>query len=489
MSQTKAQLIQPVGVVTTKGVVVTGVVTATSFDGDVVGSATSIISGSNLNLGIVTATGGVSAFSGDFTGTATGIQTGSAIKAGSFTATSFTGDFTGTATSMAQGTGFKAGTVTSTPADTTYTVTVSGGKFYLDSIQTPTPSFYPRATYTFDQSDSSNATHILRLATAADAAGSTEYTFQVTTNGTPGSSGAWTKIVVSPSAPDTLYYYCTAHSGMGGSINITNHLQGGLTGAVTGDVKGNVTGDLTGDVTGDVTGNVTGNVTGDASGYAGGLGVNYNGGWTGAGTSQITAGVVTATTFYGDGSNLSGVSGGPVSQQEVTINSATTNIDLSNGNVIYATQSADTTINFTNVTNGDVWFIRTKDNNDTARTITWPSYVHWDGGSAPTLISESIAGDAQVFLFVTRNEGTTWYAKEVVNYNLDVPFNWWRWGLSDNGNQAGLLGQNSNVIYSSPVQIPGSWTGVAGRLSVKQDGTLWALGQDGHCQAGQNFVD
>ena len=53
MSQTKAQLIQPIGIVTAGGVVVTGVVTASSFDGEVVGTATSIISGGNLNLGDV----------------------------------------------------------------------------------------------------------------------------------------------------------------------------------------------------------------------------------------------------------------------------------------------------------------------------------------------------------------------------------------------------------------------------------------------------
>ena len=103
MSQTKAQLIQPIGIVTAGGVVVTGVVTASSFDGDVVGTATSIISGGNLNLGDVNAT----TFSGDFTGNATGINTGADIKVGSFTATNFTGDFTGTATSMMRGTGSK----------------------------------------------------------------------------------------------------------------------------------------------------------------------------------------------------------------------------------------------------------------------------------------------------------------------------------------------------------------------------------------------
>ena len=150
MSQTKAQLLDPVGVVTTQGVVVTGVVTATSFSGDVVGTATSIISGGNLNLGDVNAT----TFSGDFTGNATGINTGADISVGTFTASSFTGDFTGTATSMMRGTGFKAGTVTATPANVTYVVTVGsktggGNAFYLDGIEAPVPSLYPGATYTF----------------------------------------------------------------------------------------------------------------------------------------------------------------------------------------------------------------------------------------------------------------------------------------------------------------------------------------------------
>ena len=134
-------------------------------------------------------------------------------------------------------------------------------------------------------------------------------------------------------------------------------------------------------------GPVTGNITGNVSGHAGGLGVSYNGGWPGAGTSQISAGVMTATTFYGDGSNLDGVSSGPVSQQAVTIDGASTTIDLSNGNLIYATQSADTTVSFANSENGNVYFIRIKDDTSTARTISWPDSVKWDGGSAPTLLS------------------------------------------------------------------------------------------------------
>ena len=111
---------------------------------------------------------------------------------------------------------------------TTYTVTVSnpgsGNKYYLDGNLSYNPVLYPGSIYTFDQSAASNSGHPLRFATAADAAGSTEYTTGVETNGTPGSSGAYTRITVAADAPDTLYYYCTNHSGMGSYVNIGNNV-------------------------------------------------------------------------------------------------------------------------------------------------------------------------------------------------------------------------------------------------------------------------
>ena len=107
----------------------------------------------------------------------------------------------------------------------TFTVTVvstgSGNKYFIDGVQTPTLELVEGATFRFDQSDSSNSSHPLRFATAADASGGTQYTTNVTTNGTPGSSGAYTQIEVASSAP-TLYYYCTNHSGMGGQANTPN---------------------------------------------------------------------------------------------------------------------------------------------------------------------------------------------------------------------------------------------------------------------------
>ena len=110
----------------------------------------------------------------------------------------------------------------------TYTVKVvsdSGNKYRFDDFGTSavTLDLQEGGTYTFDQADSSNSGHPLRFYTASDKSGG-EYTTGVTTNGTPGSSGAYTRITVAASAP-TLYYQCSAHSGMGGAIN-TNSTTG-----------------------------------------------------------------------------------------------------------------------------------------------------------------------------------------------------------------------------------------------------------------------
>jgi len=121
------------------------------------------------------------------------------------------------------------GTVSvNTTTVTTYTTTVAtgtnsygtGNKFYIDGSVSPTLNLTEGQTYKFDQSDSSNSTHPLRFSTTANGthAGGSEYTTGVTTNGTPGSSGAYTQITVASGAP-TLYYYCTNHSGMGGTAN------------------------------------------------------------------------------------------------------------------------------------------------------------------------------------------------------------------------------------------------------------------------------
>jgi|10_taG_2_1085330.scaffolds.fasta_scaffold16364_3 hypothetical protein len=103
----------------------------------------------------------------------------------------------------------------------TFTVTVSGGKYYIDSVQQPTINLAEGGLYKFDVSDSSNENHDLRFSTTSDGthAGGSVYTTGVDNSGTPGDADAYLQIQVATSAPDPLYYYDTNNSGLGGQAN------------------------------------------------------------------------------------------------------------------------------------------------------------------------------------------------------------------------------------------------------------------------------
>tara|TARA_R100001510_G_scaffold23489_1_gene20645 strand:- start:639 stop:5048 length:4410 start_codon:yes stop_codon:yes gene_type:complete len=93
----------------------------------------------------------------------------------------------------------------------------AGNKYTLNGIRQESIALTVGKTYIFDQSDSSNSGHPLRLSTTSNGThgGGTEYTTGVTTTSTQ------TQIVVSSSTPSPLYYYCSNHSGMGGNIITT----------------------------------------------------------------------------------------------------------------------------------------------------------------------------------------------------------------------------------------------------------------------------
>ena len=115
-------------------------------------------------------------------------------------------------------------------ATITYTVTVAtgtnkygtGNKYYINGEANVVLYLQEGNTYIFDQSDSTNGTHQIAFSTTdngthATPAG-TAYTTGVTSTGTPGTAGAKTTFNVAPvrtTGAPLLFYYCTAHSGMG----------------------------------------------------------------------------------------------------------------------------------------------------------------------------------------------------------------------------------------------------------------------------------
>ena len=108
----------------------------------------------------------------------------------------------------------------------TFTVTVSGGKYYIDSVQQPTINLAEGGLYKFDLSDSSNNGLNFRFSSTSDGthSGGSIYTTGVDTSGTPGTTDAYLQIQVAdggdyPAAPDPLYYFDTTTSGMGGQVN------------------------------------------------------------------------------------------------------------------------------------------------------------------------------------------------------------------------------------------------------------------------------
>jgi len=70
--------------------------------------------------------------------------------------------------------------------------------------------------YKFDQSDNSNTGHPLLI--YLDAAKGQSFTTNITTNGTPGSAGAYTQIKVGGYTPHVLYYQCSSHAFMGNKL-------------------------------------------------------------------------------------------------------------------------------------------------------------------------------------------------------------------------------------------------------------------------------
>ena len=102
-------------------------------------------------------------------------------------------------------------------------VTVSNNKFVLDGVEQQDFTVLPGMIYKFDVSSSTisapSPSHVFGLSTSAE---SGAYTDGVTTSTeAQGSAGAWLKWDVPLDVADTIYYRCTAHTGMGGELTLS----------------------------------------------------------------------------------------------------------------------------------------------------------------------------------------------------------------------------------------------------------------------------
>jgi len=95
---------------------------------------------------------------------------------------------------------------------------------------------------------------------------------------------------------------------------------------------------------------------------------------------------------------------------ETAVSVPSTTIDCDEGNLFYKTISSNTTFSFSysgiNLTSNDAYAFTLILTVSGTRTVSWPASVDWAGGSAP---DAPASGETDVFVFVTRNGGSTWY--------------------------------------------------------------------------------
>jgi len=317
------------------------------------------------------------------------------------------------------------------------TVVNSGGnKYALDGTVQQLALLTPSVTYRFDQSDSSNSGHPLLLSTTSNGThgGGSAFTTGVTAVGTPGSAGAYTQVKLEQDAPDTLYYYCSSHSGMGGEIDVRatvsslsdlgvtstaaelNILDGVTSTAAELNILDGVTSTA-------AELNILDGVTSTAAE------LNILDGVTSTATELNILDGVTATTAelnYLDITTLgltaaskavSADANGVVSfdngtTEESTVVSSSSNaatINLRDGNVFTHTLSENVTYTFSNpaASGRASAFILKVVQDSSARTITWPGTVDWAAATAPTITATNAGID--VFAFITVDGGSNYY--------------------------------------------------------------------------------
>ena len=215
-----------------KGAVVTGVATATNFTGDLTGTASlaSNLTGTpNITVGTISASGNVS-----IGGTLTyedvtnidsvGIITarnGIKVTSGNIDITSGgIGGYNQLSATFGTTVTYIVKVIAKTAAHR-YNGTGSSNGYTVDGVESPYITLTPGRTYKFDQADNSNSSHPIKFYLNADKTGL--YEGGVTVNGTAGSAGAYTQIVVNDYTPTVLHYQCVNHAYMGNAVNTSSN--------------------------------------------------------------------------------------------------------------------------------------------------------------------------------------------------------------------------------------------------------------------------
>ena len=303
-----------VGFSTSGNIKATGIITATTFSGSLIGNVTGDLTGTASTATLAnTATVAVNAqgLTGSPSVTVsninvTGVGTVASLEATSLTTPVFTGHNSiraphGTSTTIVV-------TVAAKTAAHRYNGSGSSNGFKLDGVEAPFLTLTPGRTYIFDVSDGTNSGQPFRFYYDVDK--TTEYTTGVTASGTAGITGATVTLVVTDTTPTVLHYQSVSSVKMGNAIQTNSNILdtehnstirgtltattviGNLTGtATTANNLSNGANITTGTISNDrlpnpVTKNLTGNVTG-----------NIN-----------STGVSTTTRLFTDDLSISGVS-------------------------------------------------------------------------------------------------------------------------------------------------------------------------------------
>lgn len=231
----------------------------------------------------------------------------------------------------------------------TITVTVSGGNFLIDGTANQTINLVPSVKYVFDVT-AVGSSHPFRFATQADGANSSQYTTGITVYEDSSNVQKHIEVQLEQDAPSTLYYYCTAHSGMGGTVNVgggTSYTHPNHSGEVTssGDGATVIADNVVDEANLKVSNSPTdGYVLTARSGNTGGMTWEEASGGGGSSTSALTETTFSATAnqtaFVVSGgitnaSNVSvfqnGVKLEEGSSKDYTVNASTNTVTLNSG--------------------------------------------------------------------------------------------------------------------------------------------------------------